>query len=154
MLRGVGAVLMTAAGLWLGWELSRFWAGRRRMLESCGMLLQTILDAVQYRRLPAGEILAEIKQQPAFAAFVTPDSRTLRELAPPCLLTGEQARHFTNCMQSFGSQGLSAQCEQLRREIAYFDRCADEVRGKEQAAAALCPRVGLSLGGMLALALL
>ena len=153
MLRGAGAGLMVCAGLWLGREMARFWSARRCSLEACGALFQYLLDAVQYQRLPAEDILARLKREGDFAVFLPAECAALRQLVPPGGLTTRQAAHFSSCIRAFGRQGLEGQCEQLRREIAYFARCAEGVREREKAAAAICPRVGLCVGMMLALAL-
>ena len=149
----LGALLLTAAGLWCGQEAAAIWKRQRRCLEEMVRLLQQILDAVRYRRLPAGEILAEL-QQSGYVYTHSERCSTLQQLAPPDCLTGEAARRFQDCMRRVGHLAAQPQCEDLQRTIDWFAAQAAAIRQKEQAAAAVCPRVGLCVGAMAALALL
>lgn len=149
----IGGLLLVLSGFWCGSEVVRRWHYRRCALEEVLRLLQQMLDAVQYRHLPANLILQEL--QNTGYRFLPLDSCTcLQELAPSCYLTKEQAEHFCSCMQSFGHQGIEPQCEQLRQYLRYFQVCMDEIQKKERSAASVWPKIGFCVGAMAALALL
>lgn len=152
LMRGTGAALLAAAGLWFGCEMARCWTQHRRTLEQTAALLQYLLDAVQYQRLPAKEILAGLRRRDGLSHLVPARCICLQDLPPPSGLTGEQRSHFTACIRQFGHQGVQPQCQQLRREITYFAGAAQALKERERTAAAICPRVGICIGMMLALA--
>lgn len=150
----IGGGLLVCCGFWCGSEVVRRWRNQRLALEETVWLLQQILDAIQYRRLPTNEILLELRQSGRYSRLPLNNCRQLQALSPPAYLSKEEAANFTQCMAALGHQGLQDQCEQLRRYLQYFQRRVEQIREKERAAAAICPKIGFCVGAMAALALL
>lgn len=149
----LGGLLLVSCGFWCGTEIVRRWHNRRCALEEIVHLMQQLLDAVQYRRLPADLILQELKDS-GYTLLPLEQCICLQLLEPPAFVTREQASRFHSCMQEFGRQASQPQCEQLRQYLRYFQASTEAIQEKERAAAAVCPKIGLCVGAMAALALL
>ncbi len=150
----IGGGLLVCCGFWCGSEVVRRWHCERISLEETTLLLQQILDAIQYRRLPTDEILRELQQCGHYSLLSLHTCQELQSLSPPVYLSKEEASQFSYCLASLGHQGLQDQCGQLQRYLDYFQKSTEQVREKERAAAAIFPKIGFCVGAMAALALL
>ncbi len=142
------------SGLWCGNEMVRRWRSHRLALEETIQMLWQILDEIQYRALPVSDILHVLQNNNQYTFLPVKACVQLQCLSPPGYFSKEEARRFVHCFSDLGHKGVQGQCEQLRHDIEYFQGCAEQIREKERAAAAICPKIGFCVGAMAALALL
>lgn len=150
----VGGTLIVFSGFWCGNEMVRKWRSHRLALEETTQMLWQILEEVQYRALPVPDILHVLQKNDQYMFLALKECMQLQCLSPPDYFSKEEAARFTYCLSELGRKGTQAQCEQLRNDIVYFQKCGEQIREKERAAAAICPKIGLCVGAMAALALL
>lgn len=150
----VGGSLIALSGFWCGNEMVRKWRNHRLALEETIQVLRKILDEIQYHSLPVPDILRVLQKNEQYTFLALKECVQLQCLSPPGYFSKEEAARFTYCISDLGRKGIQAQCEQLRNDIAYFQKCSEQIREKERAAAAICPKIGFCVGAMAALALL
>lgn len=145
-LRILGALALVGCGWCTGGAVQAKIAAHEAALRRCIELLRRVRQEVAYRRTDLGVLSEELQRE-----GLLPPGSALQTLAAPPELAKPEAACFAACFSQLGRAGAQQECERLDYYAQRLEAYLRAAQSRTQSAAALCRRLGLAAGAVLAL---
>ncbi len=150
-------ILSTASFLLAGWFAGtvlchKIILRKEALLEICSLL--KILEEEIALRHSNLKYLYENLLDENFAHLMFEQNGCFRSLSPPQALSKTEKEWFVQCFARLGTANAQEECKRLNYYIARFEADCTEVLKQEQKALGLDRKIGVALGGVIALVLL
>lgn len=154
-LRLAAAILLAAGGWCAGTARRQKQINRCRMLEEVIELLGRLEQEIGYRHADLGRLLGALRAENAGKPMekYLQSISTLQQIKAPDLLESEQKACFFECMSGLGRATAEQECARLAYYRSRFESFLQQAQ-KQAESAGLDQKLGLAVGGMLALLVL
>lgn len=154
-LRLAAAVLLTAGGWCAGTARRQKLINRCQVLEEVIALLGRLEQEIGYRHADLGRLLGVLRMENSGKTLEKhlQSITTLQQMKAPDLLEPEQQACFSECMSGLGRTTAEQECVRLTYFQSRFEGFLQQAQ-KQAESAGLDQKLGLAVGGMLALLVL
>lgn len=154
-LRLAAAILLAVGGWCAGTARRQQLINRCRTLEEVVELLERLEQEIGYRHADLGRLLRMLQSENIGKALEKSmqSINTLQQMAAPDLLEPEQKACFLECMSGLGRSTAEQECARLAYYRSRFESFLQQAQ-KQAESAGLDQKLGLAVGGMLALLVL
>lgn len=154
-LRLAAAVLLAAGGWCAGTARRQKLINRCRVLEEVIALLGRLEQEIGYRHADLGRLLGILRTENSGKTLekCLQSTFTLQQIKAPDLLEPEQKACFSECMAGLGRATAEQECVRLTYYRSRFEGFLQQAQ-KQAESASLDQKLGLAVGGMLALLVL
>ncbi len=149
----IGACLLALAGWYGGVAVCANLTAHRLALGETIALLKTLEEEIAFRHSNLNALHAAMKQKNNYPHLGI-SSQSFQTLAPPLSFCKEEKTVFSDCFGGIGHTSAAQECERLARYRRQFELFYTSAAQKEAQALAIDRKIGLAIGGMVALMLL
>ncbi len=129
----------------------RIIARKEALLETCS-LLKLLEEEISLRHSNLKDLYESLLDD-KFMHLILEENSSFRKLLPPQELSNNEKEWFLQCFSRLGTANASEECKRLAYFSARFEQSLNEVLKQEQKALVLDRKIGLALGGVVALVL-